>query len=285
MDKGNNEKLLEKITKEIDDILERQKTVIVSVCGGSCTRKTSLVSAFLVDYFKDNAILISQDQFQLQSSYIKNIDSEYKWDHPNNFGINACYDALIKLKNNHAVEVPNYNFVKEEPISYKTISPASIIIFEGLYANFKELQTLNDISVYVKSPWYARMIRRALRNTLDRYKGREIAPIVESFCDAVTKAHVSFVKPQEALCNFVIETPLQFHDIIAYYGLKPSDFRVSQNNPFFHLDCKDQIAFKINKVSSNQYEFLFFYENKLYLKFAISSDLANTLKNMDWLAY
>ena len=280
-----NNNIYNLIIGDIQKELKTKPRVLVAVCGGSCTRKTSLVSASLLDYFKDNAILISQDQFQLQPSYIKNIDSEYKWDHPNNFGINACYDALIKLKNNHAVKVPNYNFEKEKPITFKTIVPAPVIIFEGLYTNYKELQGLNDISVYVKSPWYTRMIRRALRNTLDRYKGREVASIVESFCDTVTKAHINFVKLQEALSGFVLETPLQFPNIIAYYNLRPSNFKVSKNKPFFQLDCKDQISFKINEVSSNQFKFLFFHENKLYLKFDISFDLANTLKNTDWLAY
>ncbi|GAB1857647.1 hypothetical protein MHTCC0001_24840 [Flavobacteriaceae bacterium MHTCC 0001] len=277
--------VFQKIILEIKQQLEIKSSVIVSVCGGSCTRKSSLVSAYLADYFKDNTVLISQDQFQLQPSYIKNIDPDYKWDHPNNFEINACYDALIKLKNNQVVNVPNYNFIREAPISYKTIVPAPIIIFEGLYANYNKLQDLNDISVYVKSPWYARMIRRALRNTLDRYKGREPSTVVESFCSSVTKAHLDFVKTQETSSNFVIETPLQFDNIIAYYSLKPIEFVATKNNYFFSLNCKDNISFKINNTDSKQYEFLFSYKNKLYLKCYIDSDLAHKLKNIHWLAY
>lgn len=280
-----NKELLQEITTKIDTILERQETVIVSVCGGSCTRKSSLVSTYLADYFKDTCVLLSQDQFQLQPSYVENAHPDYKLDHPNNFGISECYNALTKLKQNQSVEVPNYNFKKDEPITYKTITPAPIIIFEGLYTNYKELQNLNDVSVYVKSPWYARVIRRVFRNTLDRYKGREASDIIDSFCDSVTKAHFDFVKTQEQPSDFVLETPLQFDNIIKYYNLQSVEYSTTKNEVDFSIQCSDDSSFTIKEVNSEQFEFLFFYRNELYLKFDMTSKFANKLKNIDWLAY
>lgn len=259
--------------------------IVVAVCGGSCTRKSSLVSAYLVDSFKDKCVLISQDQFQLQPLYLENVDSNYKWDHPNNFGISQCYDVLKKLKNNQTVKVPNYNFKKEEPITYKTLAPAPIIIFEGLYTNYKKLNDLTDASVYVKSPWYARMTRRVFRNTLDRYKGREASAIVESFCDSVTKAHLDFVKTQEKRSNFIAEVPFQFHRIIEHYNLKPIDYETVKKDIFFSIDCDNRVSFKITHTTSNQFEFLFFYNNNLYLKFNIESSVAQKLKRINWLDY
>lgn len=280
-----NTSVFQKIILEIQQQLKIKSSVIVSVCGGSCTRKSSLVSAYLVDFFKDKCVLISQDQFQLQPSYIKKIHPDYGWDHPNNFGISQCYDALKKLKNHQTVEVPNYNFVKEAPITYKTITPAQIIIFEGLYTNYEELQDLTDVRVYVKSPWYARMTRRVFRNTLDRYKGREASSIVESFCSSVTKAHLDFVKTQEKRSNFIVEVPIQFHRIIEYYNLKPINYETAKNDIFFSIDCDSDTFFKITHTTSNQFEFLFFYHNNLYLKFSIESEVAQKLKRINWLAY
>lgn len=276
---------INKLIKAVEKQLTTKKSVIVSVCGGSCTRKSSLVSAYLVDYFKDKCVLLSQDNFQLQPSYVKNMHPDYRWDHPNNFGITVCCDTLTKLKQNQSVEVPNYNFKKDEPITYKTITPAPIIIFEGLYTNYKGLQNLNDVSVYVKSPWYARMIRRVFRNTLDRYKGRKASDIIDSFCDSVTKAHFDFVKTQEQSSNFVIETELRFDNIIKYYNLKSIDCTELNNNIFFALNGKDNITFTIKNTNLKQFEFLFFYNKKLYLKFDMNSEFANKLKNIDWLAY
>jgi len=273
------------IIATIETLLSTEKNIIVSVCGGSCTRKSTLVSTFLVDYFKEKCVLISQDQFQLQPSYIKNVHPDYKWDHPSNFGISQCYHILRKLKNNQTVQVPNYNFKKNEPITYKIISPKPIIIFEGLYTNYQDLQSLNDISIYVKSPWYARMTRRVFRNTLDRYKGREASSIVDSFSDSVTKAHIDFVKSQEQASNFNIETPLQFDKIIEYYNLNPINYSVAKNDAFLSIRCNENIIFKIENVSSDQFELLFFYNNLLYLKFNITTDLANKLKNINWLVY
>lgn len=277
--------ILNKLINTIEKQLAEKENIVVAVCGGSCTRKSSLVSTHLVDYFKEKCVLISQDQFQLQPSYVEKAHPDYKWDHPNNFGISECYNALTKLKQNQSVEVPNYNFKKDEPITYKTISSAPVIIFEGLYTNYKELQNLNDISIYVKSEWYARMIRRMFRNTLDRYKGREAWTIVDSFCDSVTKAHFDFVKTQEQSSDFVIETLLQFDKIIEYYNLKPIDYSVTSTDEFFSIYCKDDITFKINTIDSEQFEFLYFYNDKLYTTFKITPELANKLKRIDWLAY
>lgn len=277
---------LKKIISEIKQKVEEKSNIIVAISGGSCTRKSSLVSTLLMDYFKDDAVLISQDQFQLQPSYVQKMHPDYKLDHPDNFGITTCYDALTKLLDNQVVNIPNYNFVKEEPISCKTITPAQIIFFEGLYTNYEKLQRLNDMSIYVKSPWYARLARRIFRNTLDRYKGIEANSIVQTFCDWVTEAHVDFVKNQEEASNFVLETPLQFENIIQYYNLKPMDSSATKHDNFFSLDCGNNVTFRIDRGTNlRQFEFLFFCKNQLYLKFNLTNNVANMLKNIDWLAY
>lgn len=278
-------RILKEVISMINQQLEIKSSLIVSICGGSCTRKSSLLATYLTNYFKSKSILISQDQFQLNPSYISNINPDYKFDHPDNFAINDCYEALIKLKKKQIVEIPNYNFTKEEVIIYKTVHPAPVIIFEGLYTNFGELQKLSDISIYAKSHWYTRMIRRVLRNTLDRYKGREASIIFESFCNSVTMAHLDFIKLQEESSNFIIETPLEFDEIINYYNLKPVDYNPTKNDNFFTIDCDKNISFKINNISSKQYELLFFYKNKQYLKMKITNELADHLKKIDWLAY
>ena len=277
--------ILETIASTIESKLASQKKVVLAICGGSCTRKSSLVTTFLSYRFKGQCVAISQDQFQWQPTYLTNVDPTYKWDHPDNFSIEQCYSALSELWQNKTVKIPDYQFKKQQEVGYKTITPNPIIILEGLYANFNTLDELNDISVYVESPWYARMIRRIFRNTLDRYKGKEHEPILNAFCNSVTAAHRHFVIHQKKKSDYTLQVPLAFHQIMERYDLKPVEFNPANPSLELTLFYSGNLSIVLSVDNDTQSRFVLFYNQKPYLNFKISDTLAKQLKRMDWLAY
>lgn len=280
-----NTDILTTVTNAIEKKLTLQQNVVVAISGGSCTRKSSLVSAFLSNHFNSQCVAISQDQFQWQPTYLKKIDPIYKWDHPNNFNIEQCHRALSGLQQNKTVKIPDYQFKKEQEVGFKIITPKPVIIFEGLYANFNRLNELNDISIYVESPWYARMIRRIFRNTLDRYKRTAYQPILQSFCNSVTAAHYNFVVHQKGKSDYTVNVPLVFDRIIERYGLKPVEHDLPRPSIEHTLAQQGDIKIILSINGSDQVRFFLFYKEQAYLHFKISNTLATQLKSIDWLAY
>ncbi|MEM8845472.1 MAG: hypothetical protein AAGF77_14185 [Bacteroidota bacterium] len=280
-----NADVLIAVLQAIEKKLAHQQNVVVSVCGGSCTRKSSLVSAFLSNHFKDRCVVISQDQFQLQPTFLNKVNPKYMWDHPGNFGIEQCQVALTQLRQNITVKIPDYQFKKEQKVGFKVITPKPILIFEGLYANFNELAALNDVSIYVESPCYARMIRRIFRNTLDRYKHKEHELILKSFCNSVAAAHQDFVIDQKHKCDYIIQVPLAFDQITGYYALEPVDYDTGKALTEYNLVHDQDIKVRLLTDHNDQSRFILFYKERPYLNFQISNTLATKTKTIDWLAY
>lgn len=278
-----NKGLLQEITTKIDALLERQETVIVSVCGGSCTRKSSLVSAELSAYYSDHAICISQDRFQRPLEYSMNMHPVYRWDHPDNFSIQECYKALHLLKSGKGCMIPDYQFKKDEIIKHTWVSPARVIIFEGLYAQYGVLSDINDVSIYVKSRWYERMIRRLCRNTLDRYKGRSEKEILSGFINSVTKAHKVFVRSQECYSDWTVYIPLDFQSICDLYAMKPIDMiqEASHLSSVRYARGIDMCIYK----SNDNILCAIRWKGEYYLVFEIDSLIADDLSTIDLLEY
>ncbi|MEM9832732.1 MAG: hypothetical protein AAF944_19025 [Bacteroidota bacterium] len=281
-----SESLLDQLAESVlaqQRIHRRQRlNTIVSIGGGSCTGKSSQVAAGLMTRLGEQTLLLAQDRYQRNPEYLKNMHPLYRGDHPNNYGISTCGKVLSQLKRGQSVTVPNYAFRPDQPIGSKIIHPRPIIIFEGLYAGHDNLREYCDLFVYVEAPYYARLLRRILRNTCERYR-KEPALVLRGFLSSVTAAHQDFVVKQKSSTNLIIQTGFNISDAIQRFNLTPLPHHY-ELSPKFTFDIDAATTITITR-RDEILMFLLLYQNQPYLIFAIDEELANQLEMSDMWAY
>ncbi|MEM6831062.1 MAG: hypothetical protein AAF551_11160 [Bacteroidota bacterium] len=252
------------------------KNTVVAICGGSCTGKSTQVTSALKEELGDQAVVFHQDAFQNNPSYQASFDETYRWDHPDNFDLRACEDALRGLVTNEVVVIPDYSFQTDEPIGTKTIAPRPIILFEGLYASFKQLLHFSDVVIYAEAPFHARLIRRIYRNTRERYKGRDQGAIVQGFVSSVTQAHRDFVCQQKVCAHLILRMPFHFSELIERFQLVPVAGRAIYD---WSVSLGDDLTIGLN---GSNHSFLLFYREEKYLEFTMDQLSFERLKELDW---
>ncbi|MGF1636566.1 MAG: uridine kinase, partial [Cyclobacteriaceae bacterium] len=155
------------ILKKVDSLKANlpgnQACLVVGIAGGSCTGKSSQVAKVLLCHFSTQAQLLAQDNYQKGIQLSNYFEFKYHWDDPANFGIEESRQMLETLKKGGEIDMPVYSFEKKRQIGYEKICSTPIVFFEGLYACDSHIKPVLDLSIYVESPLYGRLLRRVFR--------------------------------------------------------------------------------------------------------------------------
>lgn len=277
-----SEEFLGQIVENIEALVVENShegvNTIVSISGGSCTGKSTIISKGIMERLSIPFTFLDQDTFQNNPNYQSNFDQTYRWDHPNNFSIGECSKALVNLRNNVDVIVPDYSFKTDEPIGKRKLTPTSLILFEGLYASYQNLAPESDLIIYAEAPFYVRLIRRIFRNTMERYRDRDPALILKGFIASVTDAHEDFVRSQRENADAVVQMPFEFSDLIKRFSLAAIEGKV-------HFDWCTELHGNIKIGLHTDGTFTLIYEGKKYLEFEIDKHSLEKLKQLDWFAF
>lgn len=188
----------------------KKKTLVIGVCGGTSSGKTTLAKKIWKNVIGLNhkAIILSQDSFyrNLNPEQLEQVKrNEYNFDHPNAIdfeSMRAVVQKLIDRENN--VVVPIYDFVTHQPgKEYHLIQPTDIIIIEGIFI-FSDpgLRGLMDIMLFVDVDADTRLLRRIRRDLKDR--GRDLVNVLESYEKFVKPGFVSFIEPSRRFAHLII---------------------------------------------------------------------------------
>ncbi len=144
---------------------------MIFITGGSASGKTTLANQMKAKFGKD-AILISQDAF-----YKPTGNPNTNYDVPKAFDFKLQKEIFTKLANGESVEIPVYNFAKHDRDGVRTIMPAPIIIFEGLFTFHDSTLLRNaDLKIFVDTPSDTRLGRRIIRDVKER--DRDVAEVI-----------------------------------------------------------------------------------------------------------
>ncbi|PYT03846.1 MAG: uridine kinase [Acidobacteria bacterium] len=156
--------------------------MIIGICGGTGSGKTTVANRILESVSKDEVIFLQQD------SYYRNLDEmplDYRqqknFDHPDAIDNDLLVEHLRALKRDEAVELPLYDFrTHTRRAETLHMEPRPIIIIEGILI-FAEQRLLDemDIKVYVDTPDDIRFIRRLRRDIAER--GRTVESVIEQY--------------------------------------------------------------------------------------------------------
>lgn len=225
------------VSEELDRILplirtklaESSEPVVVSICGGTSTGKTTVVTELIKSEFPGQFTLIAQDHFQFLEKSGAQLDPRYGLDHPEHYGIAECKHLIRELKKGNSAQMPEFDFKTRTHLEPQTIKPNSILIVEGLYAGTEELRAIADVVIYIQSCSYERMIRRLFRNQYERYSGLPIDGnrSIHSYLTKVVSAHNDFLVSQAHQADFVINNPIRF-------GFLVDKHHIAELNPSLH---------------------------------------------------
>ena len=188
--------------------------MIIGICGGTGSGKTTVANRILESVAKDEVIFLQQD------SYYRDLDDlplDYRrmrnFDHPDAIDNDLLVSHVRALNRGEAVELPVYDFKTHtrQPETLHT-EPRPIIIVEGILI-FAEPRLLKemDIKVYVDTPDDIRFIRRLRRDIAER--GRTVESVIEQYVATVRPMHMQFVEPSKRHADVII--PEGGHNIVS----------------------------------------------------------------------
>lgn len=248
----------------------QSSNTIVSICGGSCTGKSTQVALSLKNTLGNQAQILSQDHYMLAS--LGNVsDTVYRWDHPESFGLKESALVMDQLRNNIPCVMPQYSFLTRASEGMKVIRPSRVIIFEGLYAAYDFLYNHADFVVYVEMPLYARIIRRLIRNLFERYVNADARTILEGYLKAPLKAHQDFVVRQKRYADLILGVPFHFQEMIGKFHLRPLIDSGVKKECVYEFRNDEQTCIRISKDSHANYFFSLLYDSFVYIEFRIET--------------
>jgi uridine kinase len=179
--------------------------MIIGICGGTGSGKTTIARAIVEAVGRANVVLVEQD------SYYRNLadmplDERHQanFDHPDSIDSDMLVNHLIRLKQGLSVEMPLYDFVthtRSEEI--EVIHPKPVVIVEGILI-FAEPRVLDllDMRIFVDTPDDVRLMRRLRRDINER--GRTFQRTLEQYERTIRPMHFEFVEPSKRHADIII---------------------------------------------------------------------------------
>lgn len=179
--------------------------MIIGICGGTGSGKTTIARKIIESVGRDKVILIEQD------SYYRNLadmplDERHQanFDHPDSIDSEMLMNHLKRLRLGQSIEMPVYDF-KSHTRSDETehIETKPVVIVEGILI-FAEprISELLDVKVFVDTPDDIRFIRRLKRDIVER--GRTVESVIAQYFATVRPMHFEFVEPSKRNADIII---------------------------------------------------------------------------------
>jgi uridine kinase len=179
--------------------------MIIGICGGTGSGKTTIARSIVDAVGADKVVLIEQD------SYYRNLadmplDERHQanFDHPDSIDSDMLVNHLMRLKQGRQVEMPLYDFrTHTRSDKIEIIEPKPVIIVEGILI-FAEPRVLDllDVRVFVDTPDDVRLMRRLRRDITER--GRSFERTLDQFERTIRPMHFEFVEPSKRHADIII---------------------------------------------------------------------------------
>ena len=189
-------------------------SLIIGICGGTGSGKTTVANRILESVSADEVVFIQQD------SYYRNINDlplDYRnianFDHPDALDNDLLVNHVRRLKAGESVELPLYDFKTSTRMSdTRQVESKPIVIVEGIliFADPRLLEQM-DIKVFVDTPDDVRFIRRLRRDLAER--GRTVESVIEQYIATVRPMHMQFVEPSKRHADVII--PEGGHNLVS----------------------------------------------------------------------
>ncbi|MEP6848906.1 MAG: uridine kinase [Acidobacteriota bacterium] len=179
--------------------------MIIGICGGTGSGKTTIARAIVETVGAQNVILIEQD------SYYRNLadmplDERHQanFDHPDAIDSDMLVNHIKRLRQDEPIEMPLYDMVTHTRRSETLeLLPRPVVIIEGIliFAESRILDLL-DFRVFVDTPDDVRLMRRLRRDVIER--GRTFERTLDQYERTIRPMHFEFVEPSKRHADIII---------------------------------------------------------------------------------
>lgn len=180
--------------------------IIVGICGGSCSGKTTLTREIKERLGQEQVATLYQDSYYKdQSRNFKEDGADINFDHPDALEFSLLAKHLDEIKAGRGVDIPEYDFVRHarKPTTTRVL-PRPLVLVDGtLILSQKPIRERLDLSVFLDVPEDVRFARRVKRDTTER--GRSAEGITKQFENHVKPMHAKFVQPSGGFASFLCD--------------------------------------------------------------------------------
>lgn len=179
--------------------------LILGVCGGSGSGKTTFCEQFVDLVGPDRVLHLRQDDYYRDLSQLTPAEREVvNFDHPDSVEFTLLALHLEYLMSGRNVAVPHYDFSTHcRTAIQKVVSPKPLILVEGilLYAD-EDIASRIHHKVFVETSDSIRFERRVRRDVRER--GRTAESVELQFKSTVRPMHDKYVEPKKALADKIV---------------------------------------------------------------------------------
>lgn len=192
----------------------RQAPYLIAITGGSGSGKSTLAEELQTVCQDKGLVIFNEDGYYWPMGHYGPSDTDAQraqiiarvnYDDPASKDTKLMARQLADLKTGKIIEQPIYDYDRHDrdPVNTLTITPAPIILFEGIHVlSIPELEPLIDLSVYVDTPDDLRLARRIRRDVVER--GREIGGVLQQYLGTVRAAHYRHTYPAMFEADLVV---------------------------------------------------------------------------------
>ncbi len=179
--------------------------MIIGICGGTGSGKTTIARQVVERGGEENVILIEQDSYYLNLSEIP-LDErkQANFDHPGAVDFDLFVNHLARLKNGETVDIPHYDFsTHTRADQMRRVESKPVVLIEGilLFAEPRIVELL-DVKIFIDTPDDMRLLRRIKRDMKER--GRTLDQILTQYEKTIRPMHEKFVNPSKMHADIVI---------------------------------------------------------------------------------
>ncbi len=179
--------------------------MIIGICGGTGSGKTTIARRIIESVGRESVILIEQDSYYRNLSDMP-LDERHQanFDHPDSIDSEMLMNHLKRLRSGDSIEMPVYDFVSHTRSNrFDRIEPKPVVLVEGILI-FSEphILSLLDVRVFVDTPDDIRFIRRLQRDIIER--GRTTESVIAQYFATVRPMHFEFVEPSKRSADIII---------------------------------------------------------------------------------
>ena len=177
-------------------------SVAVGIAGGTGAGKTTL--ARLLAEALGQVIVLDLDSYYLDRSELSRESRDrLNFDEPGAFDVTLLVHHLRQLRAGCPVEKPRYSFEHHARTGVETVSPAPVVLVEGLLALWwEELRGVFDLKIYVDASPDLRVQRRIQRDV--EFRGRSVESVRRQYEVTVRPMHELYVAPTRAHADLVL---------------------------------------------------------------------------------
>lgn len=179
--------------------------MIIGICGGTGSGKTTIARAIVEAVGVENVVLVEQDSYYRDLADMP-LDERHQanFDHPDSLDSNMMVNHILRLKQGLPAEMPLYDFkTHTRTKKIEIIEPRPVVIVEGILI-FAEPRVLDllDVRVFVDTPDDVRLIRRLKRDHAER--GRTYEHTMDQYMRTIRPMHFEFVEPSKRHADIII---------------------------------------------------------------------------------